>query len=145
MNALRQKSGGGSGGESWKADLSDSSAWLKIFQTAYIHFNPAGEKSLQEQLDSLMKKLLKDYDNYKKTAEKAFTTVDKDMEEDMERVTSQGRITCCEAFFVNVLTSKDAEPTKASQVAARVAKMTSHKIGSSNILPQIWAHVSALL
>ena len=128
LDALRQKSGGGKGGTSWKAELSDTTAWAKALQTAAAHFNPAGEMPLQEQLDSLMKKFLKDYDNYTNIAEKAFAPADTDMEEDMYKVTMQGRITHCEAFFINVLISKDAEATKTSLVCSRVAKMTTNKI-----------------
>ena len=145
LDALRQKSGGGKGGTSWKAELSDTTAWVKALQTASIHFNPAGEMPLQQQLDTLMKKLLTDYNNYTNTSEKAFAPADTAMEEEMCKVTTQGRITHCEAFFINVLTSKDAEATKTSLMCSRVAKMASNKIGSTNILPQIWDRVSALL
>ena len=67
-NALRQKSGGGRGGASWQAKLSDTTARVKVLQTASVHFNPAGETPLQEQLDSSMKKLFRDCDNYKSIA-----------------------------------------------------------------------------
>ena len=145
LDALRQKSGGGKGGTSWKAELSDTTAWVKVLQTASTHFNPAGEMPLQQQLDTSMRKLLTDYDNYTDISEKAFAPADTEMEEDMHKVVMQGRITHCEAFFINVLTSKDAEATKTSLVCSRVAKMTTNKIGSTNILPQIWDRVSALL